>query len=75
MADHYHYEDVDYGIRLSVSTYLLEEMLTEYDLQLLITNHITRKISPTSYGSRGVEREQQKKKAVQLVSFEQQSKS
>jgi hypothetical protein len=68
VAGLHHYEKVGYGTRLSMSTRMLEEVLTEHGLWLLITNDITRKISIPEYGGGGAERERTKS-TLRLLGF------
>ena len=70
IADLYHYQQVGYGTRLSISTRMLREVLAEHGLWLLVTNDITRKISEPEYGGGGTTRERTKS-SVRLLGFEQ----
>ncbi len=70
IADLYHYQEVGYGTRLSISSRMLREVLVEHGLLLLVTNDITRKISKPEHGGGGTTRERTKS-TVRLLGFDQ----
>ena len=66
LADTYQYESVGSGTRLSVSRDILATIMSESDLRLLVTQHMTRKIEKPCYGREGVD-EEQEREVVRLI--------
>ena len=62
----YQYESVGSGTRLSISPHLLQVVMSEFDLRLLVTQHMTRTVKRPRYGREGVD-EEQGKEIVRLI--------
>ncbi len=69
LANTYQYESVASGTRLSTSSDLLREIMSEFDLRLLVTQNMTRKVEMSHYGRDRVD-EKQEKEIVRLIEIE-----